>query len=422
MFKFKKDAPLRQFIHDITKVQKSYYSLAEILTVLKDVISSEKMFDERNPSVIICSKPLEAALNQRALHVTEVRDLVINQLERLADQSLRDNQPFQRINSSHPRSQLPQTAPLTTVQTASITTKVHINKDTKYRLKPLFLEVVRTVDEVNPKKTVFTYEEITSILSKYILSKKNAIFDTRNIKLALVENDPLGKAFGVTAFHRCQVNALLRTQLIPVHPDCPLDQLSTTTNSSPNLSVSSTERSVPVVSAPASSSSSPSLPPFPALEKAASLPASFSNRRKRTNSAEKSEEETNRQQKQQRRGDQCSVIIRRSEESESETETIYSEQGYETIKAEEENDEAASCSGSDMDTTREVFEVEYDIDSGEEEERPPQVDKCWITDNWMPFNWKTQKWSSVIGTPLRSFPIKWVHLTIECLPLVSVAH
>ena len=45
----------------------------QILTILKDVISSEKMFDERNPSVIICSKPLEAALDQKALHVTEVR-------------------------------------------------------------------------------------------------------------------------------------------------------------------------------------------------------------------------------------------------------------------------------------------------------------------------------------------------------------
>ena len=45
----------------------------QILTILKDVISSEKMFDERNPSVIICSKPLEAALNLRALRVTEVR-------------------------------------------------------------------------------------------------------------------------------------------------------------------------------------------------------------------------------------------------------------------------------------------------------------------------------------------------------------
>merc|ERR1719209_2172965 len=285
MFKFKKDAPLQQFIHDITKVQKNYYSLAEILTILKDVISSEKMFDERNPSVIICSKPLEAALDQKALHVTEVRDLVIQQLEQLADQSLRDPQPPQRLHTSQARPQTTrgpaQTAPPTVVRTASIATNVQTNKDTKFRLKPLFLEVVRTVDEVNPKQTVFTYEEITSILSKYILSKKNAIFDTRNIKLALVENDPLGKAFGVTAFHRCQVNALLRTQLIPVHPDCPLDQLSTTTNSAPNLSVSSTERPVPVISAPASSSSSsPSLPPFPALEKAASLPASFSNRRK----------------------------------------------------------------------------------------------------------------------------------------------
>ena len=39
---------------------------------------------------------------------------------------------------------------------------------------------------------------------------------------------------------------------------------------------------------------------------------------------------------------------------------------------EEENDEGGS-SGSEMDTTREVFEVEYDIDSEEGEERPPQA-------------------------------------------------
>jgi len=381
MFKFKdpQGAPLKRFIHDTTKIQKNYYSLAEILTILKDVISSEKMFDERNPSVIICSKPLEAALDQKALHVTEVRDLVIQQLEQLADQSLRDPQPPQRLHTSQARPQAPrgpaQTAPPTVVRTASIATNVQTNKDTKFRLKPLFLDVVRSVDEVDHKQTIFTYEEITRLLSAYILSKKHLIFDKRNIKLALVENDPLGKAFGVTAFHRCQVNALLRTQLIPVHPDqCLVDQVSTTTTSSPSLSVSTSEQSAPVVPAPApSSSSSSSLPPFPALEKAASLPANFSNRRKRTNSSEKSEEEGSRQQKQQRRSDQCSVVVRRSEDSEnSETETIYSEQGYETIKAVEEEDEAGT-SGSDMDTTREVFEVEYDIDSGEEEERPPQA-------------------------------------------------
>ena len=233
MFKFKKNAPLQEFIHGQTKVNKKYYSLAEILTILKDTISSEKMFDERNPSVIICSQSLETALNQRALHVTEVRDLVITQLERLSDQSLRDNQPSPTIKSSQQRSQVAQgvlqTAPPITVRTASIATNVQIHKDSKFLLKPLFLKVLRTVDGVRPTQIVFTYEEITNLLSKYILSKREAIFDKRNIKLALVENDPLGKAFGVTAFHRCQVNSLLRTQLIPFHSDC--SQHSTTTNS-----------------------------------------------------------------------------------------------------------------------------------------------------------------------------------------------
>ena len=46
--------------------------------------------------------------------------------------------------------------------------------------------------------------------------KKNELFDPRNIKLALVMNDPLGEAFGVSAFHRTQVPSLVRTQLIPV--------------------------------------------------------------------------------------------------------------------------------------------------------------------------------------------------------------
>ena len=103
MFKFKKDAPLRQFIQKNSKLIKNHYSLAEILTILKDVISKEKMFDERNPSVIICSNKLEAALNQKALHVTEVRNLVINQLERLEGQYLQDSQrSSQRSTFSQP--------------------------------------------------------------------------------------------------------------------------------------------------------------------------------------------------------------------------------------------------------------------------------------------------------------------------------
>ena len=46
------------------------------------------------------------------------------------------------------------------MRTASIATNVQTNKDTKFRLKPLFLDVVRSVDEVDHKQTIFTYEEV----------------------------------------------------------------------------------------------------------------------------------------------------------------------------------------------------------------------------------------------------------------------
>ncbi len=44
-----------------------------MLTILKEIIRDEEMFDMRNPAIILCDKDLEAALNMRALHVTEIR-------------------------------------------------------------------------------------------------------------------------------------------------------------------------------------------------------------------------------------------------------------------------------------------------------------------------------------------------------------
>jgi hypothetical protein len=46
---------------------------------------------------------------------------------------------------------------------------------------------------------------VANILSKYIMANKDKFFDLRNIRIALVENDPLGEAFGVKAFARSQV-------------------------------------------------------------------------------------------------------------------------------------------------------------------------------------------------------------------------
>ena len=73
LFKFNPLSKLKGFLIDKTGVEKTFYSLAEILTILKNIIRGEGMFDHANPSVIICSPELERALNMKALHVTEIR-------------------------------------------------------------------------------------------------------------------------------------------------------------------------------------------------------------------------------------------------------------------------------------------------------------------------------------------------------------
>ena len=246
---------MKKFLIEKTKEEKTYYSLAEILTLLKDIIRRERLFDERNPSIILCSKQLEEALDQRALHVTEVRDLVLKQVYLLPDQTTRDRVTPQgsqqqgtlpRMNNMHVPRVPPQAEGPRVIRTASIITSIQTNRNARFNLKPLFLKVTRSVEGANQSQTIFTYGEVTLLLSKYILARKETLFDHRNIKLVLVKEDPLGKAFGVSAFHRCQVNALLRSQLIPLHPDSHPDETGVTSTASPGVSLSVGERQVPI--------------------------------------------------------------------------------------------------------------------------------------------------------------------------------
>ena len=63
------------------------------------------------------------------------------------------------------------------------------------------------------------------------------MFDPRNIKLALVKDDPIGKAFQVQSFHRCQVASLIRDQLTPDDSNHP-DKVVMTSTKSPGLDAS----------------------------------------------------------------------------------------------------------------------------------------------------------------------------------------
>ena len=56
------------------------------------------MFDHANLSIILCSKDLEEALNMKAFHVTETRDLVLSHITKIPNQDLRDMSRNQKIN------------------------------------------------------------------------------------------------------------------------------------------------------------------------------------------------------------------------------------------------------------------------------------------------------------------------------------
>jgi hypothetical protein len=53
------------------------------------------------------------------------------------------------------------------------------------------------------------------MFSRYILNNRENIFDKRNLKVAIIKNDPLGVVLGIDYFHRCQAASIIRSQLVP---------------------------------------------------------------------------------------------------------------------------------------------------------------------------------------------------------------
>ena len=246
LYKFQPLSKLKRFLISKTGVEKTYYSLAEILTILKNVIRGEGMFDHANPSVILCSPDLEEALDMRAFHVTEARDLVLSHITIVPDKDLRKRFSQQINNYRGTGDPAPIPVSPITIGTANTSTAIFTNKNDKFTLKPKFLKVIQSAQGTHSEKTVYTYEELALLLSKYILSNKNEIFDRRNIKLALVSGTLLGDAFGVKAFHRCQLNNLLRSQLVPVNDNLNPRITIFTTSSLPSVNARATTTENPI--------------------------------------------------------------------------------------------------------------------------------------------------------------------------------
>ncbi len=220
---FKTEAPLKSYIREQTGSIREHFKLSEILTILKHIIAQNFLFDIRNPAIITCDGPLEAALGMKALHCIEIRELVYRQLVRVSEaqqRALRAAAP-QPLPQPLPR-ELPEDdndgATTSAVgeeernfrPTPNLPSEVYLDINSRFEPSPALRVVFATRPTFDDEEVYYPYGQLTQWLSEYILAKKEQIFDIRNDKLAIVKDDPLGKAFKVDHFHRTQVTNLLK--------------------------------------------------------------------------------------------------------------------------------------------------------------------------------------------------------------------
>lgn len=192
--RFVESSKLQQYLslHYPDDYDKTEYNLYTVLSSLKDILGRQRMFDPQNPSLILCTPDLEEVFDVKAFHVSELRHLVCQQLVTVFTPPVVDPPA---LPPPPPMSQAP------------------FLPDTLFTVSPQLATLFETMPGVAPGQTIYPYKETTRLLSQYIQLHKDRLFDRRNIKVCLVENDLLGKVFGVKAFHRTQVTSLLRNQL-----------------------------------------------------------------------------------------------------------------------------------------------------------------------------------------------------------------
>lgn len=219
---FKENSCLEQYLKKKIPLRE-FNTLRSILVILREIIRNEKMFDETNPCIILCSPEFEKAINMKALHVSEIKNVVVSQMYPLDNdaQYLLGVTPgpymnlqrqifqhiFARVNGSPVQS-----GGNRITQDDAKNNQIYSDEKNTFILHPNLYKVFECLPSFE-KKPSFTYMEIITMFSAYVIMKKKTLFDLRNIKVALVENDPLGTAFGVKSFHRCQSHHFLKKNM-----------------------------------------------------------------------------------------------------------------------------------------------------------------------------------------------------------------
>jgi len=201
-----KPGPLKSYLQERNALLPGGLTIMDvILSLVKSTIVKGKHFDESNPEIVMCSQQLENIFGMKAFHLEQLVPALVKSLVPVRDEA--DSGRQSPGVSMEDLAVVPPTECQPTTSKPAI-----ISKDKLYvmsaKLNWLLLPS-------SPNKVV-TFKEVADLLSKYIIARKDHLFDARNILVALVEKDPLGEVFGVKAFHRKQTSYLISKQLQPI--------------------------------------------------------------------------------------------------------------------------------------------------------------------------------------------------------------
>ena len=216
LYRFRDTSTLKNYIIHKRPTWNIIFLLKDLLLLVRDIIRDEGLFDNNNPAIIMCDTALEQALNMKALHVTQIRAIIVSNLLHVEHRAV-----LPRMEPIPPETfDTPTTSTAVQLSTCSRKNKTNGSNTSRigqlYVIKQRFYHLLATVPDFDRRITYFTYDQITTVFAKYMLRRLPDFLDRRNILTAIIKDDELRNVFGVNAFHRNQVNYYINQHITPI--------------------------------------------------------------------------------------------------------------------------------------------------------------------------------------------------------------
>jgi len=237
-YEFVPGAPLRRFIYNVKKTIKIYYQLHEVITLVREIIRDNCLYDKTNTAVIVCDSELEKVFNTNGMHVSELKGKIMEQLilvteplqghlraawQRYVDERAAGAIAPAAVEPGH-REETVTTSKIayqereyqrvgTVYKHTNIPSAVYMDEHARFLISQGLTEVLSTLPEFDKTKTTFSYRQIVPLMALYFINNKAKLFDPRNRSLACLKEDPLEKVFGVQYVHETQIRDHLKRQV-----------------------------------------------------------------------------------------------------------------------------------------------------------------------------------------------------------------